>query len=125
VDALDERWRATTDVILRWLISTEMPLVSAAILATLESGGRPLRAREVADALAVSVDDAMKTLHLLQQSGDVAEEGRHFAPTPKGHQATVSLTSTRRESLAAFVDGLGTRERAQLGGILGKGHLGD
>jgi DNA-binding MarR family transcriptional regulator len=114
VELFERADRATVPVTLRWLLHAEIPLLPASVMLVLDPEDAPLTAGQVAEAIGISVDDAMRALHELRSMGYAHEVGRRHEPTEKGRLAHESLAAARRNALMSFVSGLSEDERRRL-----------
>jgi DNA-binding MarR family transcriptional regulator len=118
VKSLDKAERAANKVFVRWLLHTEVPLLSACVLFTLDPEDAPLGSREVADELGIPIEDATRALHELRSLGFAHEYKRRYEPTQEGERLHASLVRARREALAAFLSGLDEQGRRDLAAAL-------
>ena len=114
VRSLDSAGRQSNKVLVRWLLDAELPLLSACILIALDPDDGPMGAREVAEAIGISVEDAMLVLQELRSLGYVREEKRRYSPTEEGLRVHASLTRARRKAIAAFLSALSGEARRHL-----------
>jgi DNA-binding MarR family transcriptional regulator len=107
--------------VVRWLLDADMPFLSACVFLTMDPPETPIRAREVAEEIGISVDDATLALHELRSLGYAREEGRSYEPTEKGLEVHASLTQVRRDALGSAIASLSAEERHRLGQALTPG----
>jgi hypothetical protein len=112
--SLDSPARAANKALVRWLVSTDPPLMATCILFTLEPPNAPLGVREVADSIGITVDEAAQGLRELRSLGYVREAGRRYEATDAGLRLHASLSGARREALAAFLRSTGDEELREL-----------
>ncbi len=109
-DSLSERadraGREFNKVLVRWLLSAEVPLFAACVMLTLTPDDAPLGPRRVADEIGISVDDAARALHELRTLGYAREKDRLYEPTEAVIRLHEELTKARREAMRAFVASL-------------------
>ena len=123
VGVFERAERATKGIALRWLLQTDIPLRAACVMLTLDPDDAPFTAREVAEFIGISVEDATHALHELRSLGYAREEKRRYAATEKGSQAYESLTRARLDALAAFASAMSDEDRRRLADSLtGQGH---
>lgn len=114
VESLDSAVRASNRAVARWLFDAEVPLFAACLLLTIPPPDAPMSMGEIAAAIGVSIDDAARGVHELRSLGYASENKRRYEATEEGRRVHASLTSARREALAAFLSGLGEDERYEL-----------
>ena len=95
-----------------------MPFLSACVFLTMDPPDMPIGAREVADEIGISVEDATLALHELRSLGYAREEKRRYEPTEKGLQTHALLTQVRRDALGSAIASLSADERHTLGQAL-------
>ncbi len=71
-------------------------------------------AGEVAEALGISVGDAMQALRELRSLGYAREDRRRYAPTEAGTRLHESLRAARREAMSTFFSTIGDEDRRDL-----------
>lgn len=116
VRSIDSACRESNKVLVRWLLDTALPRLSACIVITLDPDDAPMGAGEVAEAIGISVDDATLALHELRSLGYAREEKRRYSPTEEGLRVHASLTRARRKAIAAFLSALSDEDRRHLSG---------
>ena len=118
VKSLDRAGRASNKVLVRWVLDVELPLLSACVLVTLDPDDTPMSSGDVAEAIGISVDEAIKALRELVSLGYAREDKRRYEPTDQGLQLHASLIDARREALDAFLTRLSEEEQRDLAGAL-------
>jgi hypothetical protein len=78
VRSIDSASRGSNQVLVRWLLDAELPLLSACIVITLDPEDAPMRAGEVGEAIGISTDDARLALHELRSLGYAREDKRRY-----------------------------------------------
>ena len=114
VRSLDGAGRESNKVLVRWILDAEVPLLSACVLITLDPEDAPVGAGEVAEAIGISIEDAMLALHELRSLGYAREEKRRYEPTEEGMRVHASLMRARRKAIAAFLSALSEEDRRHL-----------
>jgi DNA-binding MarR family transcriptional regulator len=118
LEGLNSADLAVNRAVVRWLLDADMPFLSACVYLTLDPPDTPIGAREVAEEIGISVEDATLALHELRSLGYAREEGRRYEPTEKGLEVHASLMQVRRDALGSAIASLSAAERQRLGQAL-------
>jgi DNA-binding MarR family transcriptional regulator len=118
LEGLNSADLAVNRAVVRWLLDADMPVLTACVFLTMDPPEAPIGAREVAEEIGISVEDATLALHELRSLGYAREEGRRYEPTEKGLEVHASLTQVRREALGSAIATLSAEERHTLGQAL-------
>lgn len=118
LESLDDAGRPIARGVVRWLHEAELPFSSGSVLVTLDSQDAPMSPGEVAEAIGISIDAAVRGLHELREHGYASEDGRCYRRTVEGERALESLVRARRDALAAWVVCLGESQRHDLAAAL-------
>jgi hypothetical protein len=89
LESLDTAGRPIARGVVRWLHEAELPFSSGSVLVTLDSQDTPMGQRDVAEAIGISIDAAVRGLHELCQRGYASQEGRRYHPPQResGHSS--------------------------------------
>jgi DNA-binding MarR family transcriptional regulator len=118
LEGLNSADLAVNRAVVRWLLDADLPFLSACVFLTLDPPDTPVGAREVADEIGISVEDATLALHELRSLGYAREEGRRYEPTEEGLEVHASLMQVRRDALGSAIASLSAAERQRLGQAL-------
>ncbi len=118
VEIFERADRATKPTVVRWLLNAEVPFLAASVMLMLDPEDTPVAARELAEKVGISVEDATRALHELRSMGYAQESHRRYEPTEKGLATHASLARTRRQALVEFLSSMSGEERRELADAL-------
>ena len=121
LEGLNSAELAVNRAVVRWLLDADMHFLSACVFLTMDPPDAPIGAREVAEEIGISVEDATLALHELRSLGYAREEGRRYEPTEKGLETHASLPRVQRDALGSAIASLSAEERHRLGQALIEG----
>jgi hypothetical protein len=108
VEGVDRAGRAANRVLVRWLLGTELSLLSACVLVALDPPEEPVGAREVANTIGISVEDVTHALHELRSLGYAREESGATSRRRRGGGCTTPSTGGHPLDVAARGQGMNT-----------------